>query len=186
MRTIMFRGKRIDNGEWVYGMPYSFTKLICDIPVYDQPSILMFNPKWDLEAQINYLKEPVAFSHLKDSIWKVIPSSVGQYIGLNDVTGWDQLTEDEQAKWYCSGRHKKNWKGKVIYEGDIIKYLGYEAGYIPGKGTVQLRPERFKLVTNDIKTLYQISNIVSRSGMAVGRVVGNLTDNPELIKKETK
>jgi len=184
MRIIKFRCKRIDTGKWVYGMPYSFTKLVCDIPIYDKPSILMFNPKWDLEAQINYLKDPVAFSHLKDSIWKVIPESVGQYIGLNDLTGWKQLTEMEQDKWICSGRHKKNWKGKVIYTGDIIRYLGHEVGYVEGKGSVQLRPARFKLVTNDIKTLYQISNIVYPSGMAVGRVVGNLTDNPELIKRE--
>ncbi len=187
MRTIIFRGKRIDNGKWVHGIPYSFKRLICDIPVYDRPAILMFNPEWDLEAQINYLRDPKNFSHLEDSVWKVIPESVGQYIGLNDVTGWKQLTEKEQEKWYCSGRNKANWKGKAIYEGDIIKYLGHEVGYVKGKGTVQLRPERFKLVTMDnIQELYRVSNIVAPSGSAVGRVVGNLTDNPELIEPDTK
>jgi len=186
MRIIKFRGKRIDNGEWVYGLPYSFKRLICNIPYYDRPSILMFNPEWDLEAQCNYLKDPKGFSHLEDSVWKVIPESVGQCIGLNDVTGWEQLTEDEQAKWYCSGRHKKDWKGKIIYGGDIIRYLGYEAGYVAGKGTIQLRSERFILVTNDIKTLYRVSNIVCRHGMAIGRIVGNLIDNPELLESDTK
>ena len=180
MRGIKFRGKRIDSGEWVYGMPYSF-KPFWDKPPYGKPYILMFNPEWDLEAQFNYLRDPKNFSHLVDSVWKVIPESVGQYIGLNDVTGWGQLTEKEQARWHCSGRHKKDWKGKVIFEGDIIKYLGYEVGYVVGRGTVQLRPARFILVTNDIKTLYRVSNIVTRHGTAVGKVVGNMTDNPELL-----
>jgi len=83
-REIKFRGKRIDNGKWVYGMPYSF-KPFWDKPPYYKPYILMFNPRWDLEAQYNYLKDPVAFAHLEDSVWKVIPESIGQYTGNRDI-----------------------------------------------------------------------------------------------------
>ena len=82
-REIKFRGKRIDNGEWVYGMPYSF-KPFWDSKK-DELSILIFNPKWDLEAQYNYLSNPVNFAHLEDSVWKVIPESIGQYTRIRDI-----------------------------------------------------------------------------------------------------
>ena len=105
MREIKFRGKRIDNGKWVYGMPYKF-KYFWDKPPYGKPYILMFNPEWDLGAQINYLRDPVAFSHLEDSIWKVIPETVGQYIGLKD--------------------NPPGIKEKVeMYEGDMIRLYTY-------------------------------------------------------------
>lgn len=98
MREIKFRGKRIDNGKWVYGMPYGFKQFV-DFKKGGPSCILMFNPEWDLEAQFNYLKDPVAFAHLVDSVWKVIPETVGQYIGMEDVSKVE------------------------IYEGDRVKHL---------------------------------------------------------------
>jgi len=44
-----------------------------------------------------------------------------QYTGLKDSTKWEQLTEAEQAIWLKSGKIKKEWNGKEIYEDDIIK-----------------------------------------------------------------
>lgn len=107
MREIKFRGKRIDNGEWVYGMPYSF-KPGLELKTFT-PYILIFNPEWDMEAQVNYLRDPVAFSHLEDSVWKVIPETVGQYIG-------------------------KDRDGKEIYERDIVwckLNRGHKGGNFP-------------------------------------------------------
>jgi len=40
-----------------------------------------------------------------------------QYTGLRDVTKWDELTDKEKEKWY---NREKDWKGKFIYEGDIV------------------------------------------------------------------
>lgn len=69
MREILFRGKRIDNGEWVYGafcpkdsdMPFS--------PMVDKPSIIK------LDAPL-------------DGFWfEVDPATVGQYTGLKDKNG---------------------------------------------------------------------------------------------------
>lgn len=59
MREILFRGKRVDNGEWVYGN-YAFTD-------FDNKQYFIFQNK--------------AFEHL------VIPETVGQYTGLTDKNG---------------------------------------------------------------------------------------------------
>lgn len=57
MREILFRGKRLDNGEWVYG-----------------------------DVQHNYKHEPRCISNYCGSS-PVDPSTVGQYTGLKDKNG---------------------------------------------------------------------------------------------------
>ena len=65
-REILFRGKRLDNGQWVYGF-YS-------------------NIKGD-NGRFHYIKTE------KSSI-KVDPATVGQYTGLTDVDG-DKIYEGD-------------------------------------------------------------------------------------------
>lgn len=139
MHKIKFRGKRIDNGEWVYGLPYSFKPFV-GIKT-DERYILMFNPEWDLEAQFNYLKDPIAFSHLKDSVWKVVPESVGQFI------------------------NRKVENGKEVYEGDIISNFTKKGK----KGILIKMPECYDI--EEFRLLTDISE-----------VIGNITENPELME----
>jgi len=45
-----------------------------------------------------------------------------QYTGIKDNTKWNSLTAEEQLDWVSfDGNTDKNWKGKEIYEGDIVK-----------------------------------------------------------------
>lgn len=67
MSEILFRGKRLDNGEWVYGYLGKHTSL--DAMIIDRPYITMND-------------ELSAFN-----FWIVDPSTVGQYAGLTDKNG---------------------------------------------------------------------------------------------------
>lgn len=58
MREILFRGKRIDNGDWVYG---------CYVEMHDH------------EGNVTH--------HISPPWCKVAPKTVGQYTGLTDKNG---------------------------------------------------------------------------------------------------
>lgn len=65
MREILFRGKRVDNGEWVYGM-------LCN--VFKDGELEL-----ELAIQVSDVFEMFAYP--------VIPETVGQYTGLDDKNG---------------------------------------------------------------------------------------------------
>jgi hypothetical protein len=48
---------------------------------------------------------------------------VEQWTGLYDGTKWEQLTEAERKAWLDKGKTKEEWPGKMIFEGDIVKFL---------------------------------------------------------------
>ena len=131
MREILFRGKRMDNGDWVYGYYVHIGPVSCQrayiIPEY---------------ASSLYVNE-------------VDPSTVGQYTGLKD----------------------KN--GKRIFEGDIAKvlqgkdkdiaYVGFE------NGAFMLYPKTGNIYERTLWEYWYNDWDVE--------VIGNVTDNPELLEK---
>ena len=72
MRAIKFRGKRIDNGEWVFGCLYQTWYIDGTCGANKPSSIVRFEGKSD---------------HLMPVFYKVDPETVEQYTGLNDKNG---------------------------------------------------------------------------------------------------
>ena len=70
MREILFRGKRIDNGEWVEGS-------LLKVTMSGQTCYLIFGEDFSFDGT-----EVTALRHAL-----VDPSTVGQYIGLTDKHG---------------------------------------------------------------------------------------------------
>lgn len=135
MKEILFRGKRLDNGEWVDGHLYT--------QVYHPDTI---EEEWYL-----FIKPIGSESWVS---YRVDTSTVGQYTGLND----------------------KN--DKRIFDGDIVRcgtgrickvtfftspgFSGFDL--VPIGGFDAPPPHRWSLFSDT-------------------EVIGNITDNPELLGK---
>lgn len=130
MRTIKFRGKRVNDGQWVYGdLETRPTLEVAAIHQYDENGI------YDCQDYVD-----------KDTI--------GQFTGLHD----------------------KN--GKEIYEGDILLHNG-------NRRTVEWKYGTFGLSMHKngfpFQAFYELPVPIVDS-----TVVGNVHDNPELMKGGNK
>jgi uncharacterized phage protein (TIGR01671 family) len=161
MREILFRGKRIDNGEWVCsGNLIHFNEgNECYIPVKNSNCTCTH----DINDNIIEWNE-VMFC-------KVIPDTVGQYTGLIDKNG------------------KRIFEGDILSFPDTGEDgYEYKEGYdFTNVATVCWNNGRWELkdygnhnsgVMDDMEVSCHYDFITT---FRIGEVIGNIHDNPELI-----
>ena len=148
MREILFRGKRLQGGNWVEG--YFFKSDINKRERESGKATLIFTPDCD-----TFITVPECHNS-----FMVVSDTVGQYTGLKD----------------------KN--GKRIFEGDIVAQNWYDYD--------EPRDDSFgKVVFCEYDCSFSVMDVNKDGFMPLGRcgsyhweveVIGNIHDNPELLK----
>lgn len=111
----------------------------------------------------------------KATMVQIEPGTLGQYTGLHDSTKWESLSKSEQQKW-LENHTADEWKGKKIFEGDIIKYKGELL-------EVRYSDEQARFLTVFLNGVYDPNPTVT---MAKGKVIGNIPDAREETEKALK
>lgn len=129
MREILFRGKRVDNGEWIQGYPchYGWIGKEKDYIIPDYASAL-----YTIEID---------------------PETIGQYTGLTDMND------------------------NKIFEGDVVRY-----DYEEERGIVQWDNDTARFVITCSTFTVDFDNVY---GYEL-EIVGNIYDNPKLLKQTKK
>lgn len=164
MREIKFRGKRLDNGEQVEG--HYFTT----------PLTAEFNVKPENGTFFDIMRDEHrhCISNEDGVVFEVDPATVGQYTGLKD----------------------KN--GKDIYEGDVLNGTSYLYGYNLENGEQfdycgfvewgsQCNVGLCWFLTDLANSgSWELRQTIHRNAIdfSTGEIIGNIFDNPELLKNK--
>lgn len=109
-----------------------------------------------------------------------------QYTGLKDSTQFNELTKEEQEDW-LKGNKQEDWKGKEIFEGDIVDIQfdeGYSDDYIEIeeglKKSYEIVIKKCNLYLASEGQFINISKV--DNNFSEIRIIGNRFQNPELKK----
>ena len=130
MREILFRGRRVDNGEWETGS-------------------LVYARMGTSEEQASIADKMTAYHT------PVIPETVGQYIGLCDKNG-TKIFEGDILSAHLDDDYPENET--------MLEVVWYNNGWYGKSGKL------FDDFDNGFEKYFE--------------VIGNIFDNPELLKKE--
>ena len=162
MREILFRGKRVDNGEWVEGF-------YINVPEHY---------KYEMSGK-SYI-----VSINNGLFMKVVPETVGEYTGLTDKNGKKVFEGDivKNKHKIIGFRDEKDKIPRLVYD---LKYEEKQ-GYFVTKSAIYYRnyavrfyKDRYRLINKNI-IHYLSSNYIYNHEI---EVIGTIYDNPELLGK---
>lgn len=111
-----------------------------------------------------------------------------QFTGLHDATKWEDLTDAERDEWIKSGHTKEDWKGRMIFEGDIVGFTAENEywGLQYYQGTVYFCDGTFWVDcgkdSDDCDVLFSIGHAKLCDESL--QIIGNIHNNPELLEAE--
>ncbi len=119
-------------------------------------------------------------------------SELLQFTGLKDKTKWEDLAKDEQQDFMIENKFvdeitaKENWKGKEIYEGDIVIDINepetkevvkfQDFGILPFYDEDNIYEDRKRYIEGKECQTYLFEDIEDVE------VIGNIYENKELLK----
>ena len=166
MRYILFRGK--PTREVLENESLCKTLPIKDGFVYGN---LIYNDKQP------YIVGPIADvndEYCSMEWWcPVVKETVGQFTGLHDATKWEDLTDAERYEWIKSGHTKEHWKGRRIFEGDIVHIDNYDEGW---DSVVEFNGGAFAV---DVEGRDYDYTAIGWTEI----IIGNIHDNQELLEE---
>ena len=155
MREIKFRGKRLDNGEWVYGYYYR-------------------RRTWnDKEGQEHYI-----LTVGKDITYEVDTETVGEYTGLKDKNGKEIYKGDKIGLPYVNPMGDIDDK----YDPNTVYPVVYKHGCF-GFERVNFQPLLSWLKEEKGEYVCNFGNKIVVTNYFYGEVIGNIYDNPELLNE---
>ena len=153
MREILFRGKRVDNGEWVEGQTI--------VVIHQDDNDLIFMPQHGEDVKADpMVGNDRALTSIYGNYYQIFPQTVGQYTGLTDKNGRKifegdvlkgkfsnyviRFDEEERAFVYGSSR-----KGGYIHS--LAKYLIGDYKNLRVIGNIHDNPELITCGANSEK-----------------------------------
>lgn len=163
-KEILFRGKRIDNGEWVKGYMVENT-------YREYRCFIIASVCWEIENDRNV-------DLIETDVYEVDPSTLCQYTGLTDKNGKKIWQEDI----VCSHKNKRSL-AKVTYSefgvidaktlGIIDTVIGWHYEVIPTDALSKCEPFCLPMPLTDM--------YINRCEF---EVIGNIFDDQELLEVE--